>query len=127
MQQMKIPFLLLFLFLANTIHAQINSLKHEIDEFLRTKHADVGVAVLDFESGDTLTAGNDKRYPMQSVYKFHLALAVLHHVDQGRLSLDREIAVTESDLIPDTWSPLREKYPDGNVELPLKDILAYTV
>lgn len=88
--------------------------------------ARVGVAAWDLESGDTLTVGGTGRYPMQSVYKFPLALAVLHRVDRGELSLNQKIQVTNSDLLPDTWSPLREKYPGGNVDLPLSEILRYT-
>jgi beta-lactamase class A len=37
------------------------------------------------------------------------------------------IFINKNDLLPDTWSPLREKYPDGNVSLSLSEILKYTV
>lgn len=107
--------------------AQSSRLKADLEEFLETKQADVGVAIMDFDNGELLIVGGDKHYPMQSVYKFHLALAVLHKVDEGRFSLDQKIRITKQDLLPDTWSPLREKYPDGNVDLPLSDILAYTI
>jgi beta-lactamase class A len=30
-------------------------------------------------------------------------------------------------LLENTWSPLRDKYPNGNVEVPLSEILEYTV
>jgi hypothetical protein len=64
---------------------------------------------------------------MQSVYKFPLALAVLHEVDRGKLSLQRQVRLTPRDLLPDTWSPLREKYPQGNVDVTLEEVLRYTV
>ncbi len=117
---------LTLLFLQSAI-AQFDHLKADLEEFLKTKRADVGVAIINFDNGELLIVGGDKHYPMQSVYKFHLALAVLHKVDEGGFSLDQKIRIAKQDLLPDTWSPLREKYPDGNVELPLSDILAYTV
>ncbi len=64
---------------------------------------------------------------MQSVYKFPLAMAVLDQVDKGKLSLDQKIFVAKKDLLPETWSPLREKYPAGEVEIPLAEILVYTI
>jgi beta-lactamase class A len=64
---------------------------------------------------------------MQSVYKLHLAMAVLTQVDKGKLSLSQKIHVTKKDLLPDTWSPLRDEYPEGDAHIALYDILRYTV
>ncbi len=46
---------------------------------------------------------------MQSVFKFHIALAVLDLVDQGKLSLDQKVFIKKSELLPNTWSPIRKK------------------
>lgn len=54
-------------------------------------------------------------------------MAVLHEVDKGKFALDQKILVTKKDLLPNTWSPMREKYPEGNVELTLAEILSFTV
>jgi beta-lactamase class A len=86
----------------------------------------VGVGLLMIEDGRAASFHGDQRFPMQSVFKFPVALAVLSAVDQGRLALKQEIVVSPGDLRPDTWSPLREKYPRG-ARLPLADILRYTV
>jgi len=64
---------------------------------------------------------------MQSVFKFHIALAILNQVDQGKLSLDQKILIKKSDLLSDTWSPLRDKYPNGGVEIPLSELLTYMI
>ena len=63
---------------------------------------------------------------MQSVFKFHIALAVLSQVDKGRLSLDQKMKIEKKDLLPGLHSPLREKYPNG-ATLPLAEIISYTV
>jgi beta-lactamase class A len=54
-------------------------------------------------------------------------MAVLERVDKGRLSLNQVVHVASSDLLPDTWSPLRERYPAGNVDIALSELLRTTV
>ena len=63
---------------------------------------------------------------MQSVYKFHLALAVLADVDKGKLTADQKVLIRKDDYFP-THSPIADKYPDGNVELTISELLSYTV
>lgn len=64
---------------------------------------------------------------MQSVYKFPLAMTVLDRVDKGMFSLTHAVHISKTDLLPDTWSPLRDAYPSGNIDLPLDSLLKYTV
>lgn len=87
----------------------------------------VGVAVREVEAGDSAQVNAYAHLPMQSVYKLPLALAVLHQVDQGRLRLDQNLLLRPADLLPDTWSPLRDRYPQGNVRVALREVLRYTV
>jgi beta-lactamase class A len=105
----------------------MDSLKTKIERISEKAMGNVGVAVICLEDKDTLTVKGDNRFPMQSVYKFPLALAVLDQVDKGILSLNQKIFVQKEDLLPETWSPLRGKYPDGNVNLTLDELLTYTV
>jgi beta-lactamase class A len=107
--------------------AQTDSLRQGIARITATKNADVGMAIYGFESKDTLSLNGNKHFPMQSVFKFHIALAVLNEVDKGKLSLNQEIKINQGDLLPNTWSPLREKYPKGNIKLTLSEMLSYTV
>ena len=112
---------------SSAVFAQTNTLQQKLDSIVKSKKADVGFSVLYLEDQKSVSVNGDKHYPMQSVYKFHLALAVLNQVDQGKFKLDQKILVKTTDLLPNTWSPLRDKYPSGNVELPLSEILKYTV
>ncbi len=112
---------------ASVCFGQSDSLRTKILNIIGAKRADVGVAIQGSHPADTLFVHGDRHYPMQSVYKLHLAFTVLDLVDQGKLSLDQKILVTSSDLPPRTWSPLRERYPGGNVELTLQEILTSTV
>ena len=66
--------------------------------------------------------------PMQSVFKLPLALTVLHQIEQGRFRLDQQIRFLPSDRIsPKPYSPLQDKYPDAEVEVPLRTLLEMTV
>jgi beta-lactamase class A len=117
----------LFTLFQYTLFAQVEHLKTPIENLLKNKQADVGVAVLDLEGEDFMSINGDSRYPLQSVYKFYIALAVLDAVDKEKFSLNQEIFISEKDLSPDVYSPLQEKYPRGNVYLPLSKIIEYTL
>jgi len=91
------------------------------------KKAAIGIGIYDLESGDTLIIGESKHYPMQSVYKFHLALALLAEVDSQKRNLNDQIAIRKKDLHEDTYSPMRDKNPNGNYSLTLAELLRYMV
>jgi beta-lactamase class A len=58
----------------------------------------LGVGVKDLQTGQTVFLQDGKRFPMQSVFKLPLAVAVLRLVDTGRLSLDHQITIAAKDL-----------------------------
>ncbi|MEM6845373.1 MAG: class A beta-lactamase, subclass A2 [Bacteroidota bacterium] len=121
--------ILLCLLALNVINAQsFETLRQRINQVLEDKRATVGVAISGSNPQDTLSINGNKRLPMQSVFKFHLALAVLHQVDQGKFSMDESIAITPEliQAYEHLWSPLREKYPDGG-KVTLAEIIKYTV
>lgn len=118
-------FILLIAFF-NSAYSREDSLKTAIEKIISESKCSVGAAIKELESGKTYLFNNDANYPMQSVFKFPLAMAVLDRVDKGKFSLDKTIKVTKQDLLPNTWSPLSEKYPEGG-ELKLSEIISYTV
>lgn len=122
-----LPIVLLFSFSISGSFAQLTQLQQQMTQLLATKKATVGVSLYKVEGGDSLSIHNGIHYPLQSVFKFHIALTVLHQVDKGRYSLSQKTFVHKSELLPNTWSPLRDKYPNGNVALSLDTILKYTV
>ena len=103
------------------------NLKKEILQITKGKNATVAVSVLDFGNDKSVHINGNKKLPMLSVFKFHIALAVLNEVDQGKLSLDKKIFIKKSDLLENTWSPIRERFPDGNIEMTLGELIKYTV
>ncbi|MCX6157722.1 MAG: class A beta-lactamase, subclass A2 [Ignavibacteriae bacterium] len=123
----KIILILIFVLSNSAVFSQIDLLRSKIENILSGKRAKVGVAISSLETKDTLSINGNEQFVMQSVFKFHLALAVLSHVENCKLSLKQNVFVPKSDLQTDTWSPLRDKFPDGNVNLALEEILKYTV
>ncbi|MEO5930989.1 MAG: class A beta-lactamase [Candidatus Kapaibacterium sp.] len=88
----------------------------------------VGVAIMRLETGDIISMNGNARFPMQSVFKFPIAMAVLRQVDQGKLSLDRKIHVDKRDYVPAGMnSPLRDTYPRGGADITIAELLRYSV
>jgi len=104
----------------------IDTLRKKIGGILADKDATVGIAIMGINPNDTLSINGDKRLPMQSVFKYHLALTVLNQVDKGKFNLKEKVTITKEDLNNNLWSPIRKKYPVG-VDLTLGEIIKYTV
>jgi beta-lactamase class A len=118
---------LFFLLISSLAVAQKSVLEQKINSIIKDKKATVGVSVLGFENNFKYSKNEDMPFPTLSVFKFHIACAVLDLVDKGKLSLDQKIFISKSDLMEDTWSPFREKHPDGNIDVSLNEIIDYTV
>lgn len=108
-------------------HAFQDSLQNKLSTILKKYKAKVGVAIISIEDRDTILIQNNHPYPTQSVYKFPLAITVLHMVDQGKFTLNQKIEIKKEDLHTKTWSPLRDSFPNGIKEMPLQQLLRYTV
>lgn len=77
---------------------------------IANKKAQVGIEVI-INGEDTITLNNEVRYPMMSVFKFHQALSMIHYLEQNKLPLTTSLYIPQTDLLPDTYSPLRDQYP----------------
>lgn len=107
------------------LRAQL-TLEERVDSIIGDKKARVGVAVS--VDGKICLAMNDRAgYAMMSTFKFPLALAVLHHLDQRGLPLSTELSITKSDLLPNTYSPLRDARPNGGFRMSVGELLRYCV
>ncbi len=105
---------------------KMEPLRQKIENIIQQKDVVVGVAINGTEANDTLTINGQRHFPMQSVFKFPIALAVLSEVDKGNFALDQNIEIKKSDLLPGLWSPIQKKYPEGTT-LTLAEIIEYTV
>lgn len=115
------------LFSVQTFAQNMDELRKELNEIIATKNATVGVSIIGIEDKDTLSINGNMNMPMMSVFKFHIALTVLNEVDNGKLNLKQKIFIKKEDLKEDTWSPIREEFPNGNMDLTIDQLLRYTV
>ena len=107
--------------------AQLSTIKPKIEELIQDKKATISVAVLDLKNNDELDILENKSLPTLSVFKFHVALAALKLVDEKKIKLKDKIFIRSEDLMKNTWSPIRDKYPDGNISLTLEELIKYMV
>lgn len=123
---------LLFLSLLTSTSCQpsndkTNLLRNQIEQIVSEKNAIVGVSIIGNNGKDTISFHGDRRFPMQSVFKFHIALAVLSEVDKGNLLLDQIIEINKDDLLPENfWSPLRDENPNGG-RFTIAKLIQYSV
>jgi beta-lactamase class A len=102
-------------------------LREKIQQIVAGRKAVVGVSIVGTNGSDTISFYGDRHFPMQSVFKFHIALAVLSEVDKGKLSLKQEIKIMKNELLPkDFWSPLRDENPNGGT-FTVEKLIQYAV
>ena len=82
----------------------------------------VGVGVQVVETGEQWFLKGDERFPMQSTYKAPIAVAVLHQVDEGTLTLDHLIAIHRANLSV-LWSPINQKFAGEAMTFTVEDLL----
>lgn len=126
MNQLRLTFLISILLSTQAYPQTIETLRKNIKQITKSKNAVVGVAISGIDNGDTLSIHGTNHFPMQSVFKFPIALAMLAEIDKGNFSLEQKIEINKTELLPGLWSPIREKFPDG-ATLTIREILEYTI
>lgn len=102
------------------------SLERDIHTLIRDKKALAGVALL---TEDGLCAGvhMDAPFPLLSVIKLPLAVAVLEKMQHEQTALTSTIPVRAEQLHTGTHSPLRDQRGRRDMQVSLEDLLRYTV
>lgn len=106
---------------ANFSADRLTQLRATIDSIIASHEGKVGVGLI--AGRDTLAIGDSLRLPLMSVFKLHIAIAVL----DKDLSPDSVIEMAASDLHPDTWSPLRDSTGIHDISIPVGRLLYYSV
>src|SRR3954464_13208819 len=71
--------------------ASLTSLEQQLSALVSNKSADVGIAALDLNTGETVSIKGNTPFPMASTVKVAIAALYLAQVDHGRRSLDDTI------------------------------------
>src|SRR3954451_3585688 len=69
----------------------LSSLEQQLNYLVAGKSADVGIAALDLDTGETVSIKGNTPFPMASTVKVAVAALYLAQVDHGRRSLDDTI------------------------------------
>ncbi|MEZ5026251.1 MAG: class A beta-lactamase, subclass A2 [Chitinophagales bacterium] len=109
------------------LRAQDEILIQKIQEIAKTAKGKVSVATAVIEDSTHFSFYGDELCVMQSVFKFPIALAILDRIDKHEFSLQHKIHITPKEMIKDTWSPMRDSFPNGNVNITFENLLKYMV
>jgi len=105
--------------------SSVHDFEEQIGSVVGDKRMTVGVAFSDGTT--TLTYNESDRFPLLSVFKLHVAVAVLMRMQADGIPLDRLVCVSRSRLHTDTYSPMLRECPAGDFRIGLEKLLAYSV
>ena len=93
---------------------------------LAEKHAraldgTLGAVIIDVSSGVVLDRNGDASFPMASVQKLLVAVAIYRAIDRGDLALDADVTVQPGDIVP-MHSSIAQAYP-GRPSYSIGDLL----
>jgi len=106
---------------------QSQELQNQIEQIASAVKGKVGVVAVVLETGETVSLNPHDHFPMQSVYKLPIGMAVMKQVDAGKIKLDQKVPVTKSDFVRQgQHSPIRDKNPSG-AEISVSELLRYAI
>ncbi len=82
----------------------------------------VGVGIVHFETGRSVGFNDKELYPMASVVKVPIALKLMHDIDQGTLTLDREQELGPEDFQPGSGI-LGSTIPHAGIKLSVSNLI----
>jgi beta-lactamase class A len=101
--------------------ADLRALTARLEHIINSSYGQVGVALVQVESGTKLSIHGDQRFPMASVYKLPIAVEALTQVSEGTLEMSRQVTLGPGDIR--ACCTLSRRYPRGGVTLTLGDLL----
>lgn len=109
----------------HTVQADDGQIREKISLIAKDKDATIGAAF--FADGRMFKYNDAHRFPLMSVFKFHVTLAALKKMERERTSLDGQMLISPEQMEKNTYSPLREKYPDKSFSISYGELMRYCV
>jgi beta-lactamase class A len=108
--------------------ARFDNLRDSVIQIAALAKGHVGVSAMILETAETVAALNQRdHFPMQSVYKLPISMAVMQQVDAGKIKLEQKVAVTKSDFVrAGQHSPIRDRNPDG-AEITVSELIRFAI
>lgn len=130
MRSISLCFIAILCLCSCSVNSKYADLQDKLSTFCKDKDAKIGVAVI-IDGKDTVAVNGNERFPMLSVYKFPIAMALAEQYRQHDLPLDFPLPVFPEDLHPDTYSPMTEEILKSSLlstdtlKIPTSQLLAY--
>jgi beta-lactamase class A len=83
---------------------------------------EIGIGVLDLNTGESWFRNRKQQFPMQSVYKLPIAIAILKCVDENKISLGQPVTITRQDFAPGN-SPITKEINGNRAQFTVQDLL----
>lgn len=118
---------LIFVLLSMSVFSEVSQLELSIRKLIADKKLKLGFMLCELQNDQCIAINADDHFPMQSVYKFPIALAALDYADKNGIALTDTLIIEERYLSDTLWSPIRKKQPHGDIKLPLSEIIYQTI
>lgn len=96
-----------------------------IKKLAEGKDAEIGVAWM--EGNAMHSMNNERLYPLMSVFKLHVAVALLKDMERRGAAVDTTLNITPEQMRKDTYSPLMKLHPDGRFSITLPQLIRYAI
>ncbi|MDQ4122041.1 MAG: class A beta-lactamase [Acidobacteriota bacterium] len=106
--------------------SQKTDLNEQIERIAENSGGRVGVAAAILETGETVFSNSRDRFPMQSVYKLPIGMAVLSQVDAGKIKLNQKLRIEKADILKTSRILTVENYRNGT-EQTIEELLRLMV
>lgn len=102
-------------------------LRGEIASIAKGCDGQLGVGVINLQTGDTLTYNGNELFPLSQTANLPIGLLTMSIVDRQNGSLDYKVNVEAGELEQNEFSPLRNKYGTQKSQISLNELIAYMV
>lgn len=103
-----------------------SALRAQLQEYIAGKDARIGVAVI-IQGQDTVSVNGHSTFPMMSVFKFPLALALVQWTETNGVALGDSVSFGPDLLRKDTYSPMLQKYGPSLRTLSIRELLEWSL
>lgn len=104
----------------------LSRLEQQIEYVAHATDAIAGVSAVHLESGRAVSLRGTETFPMASAFKLPVAIQVLSLVDEGKLTLDKMVSLSPSDLHPGSGK-LTELFFHPGVSLSIANLLELAI
>ncbi len=123
-------FFIAFFVCANSVFAQQkkhDELRNKLSAIVSKHKALVGLSVIELETKDSLTLNNQIQYTTQSVFKFPLALTVMHLAEKRKINLGEKVLIKPNMWKQFGWSPLKTRYSGDSLYISIDSLIMYSI